>query len=391
MKAHAERPVMDRKASGAFREIADEDRKGLKAKTSRSSLKVSPEEQGAASDVRSEQLECKEEDTLTEAQIDEMVRKGKIEVGVTPVLPDTVQVSNHAPVQDLQEAERITTTTPDNEGKDISYRGTEPNKSVNVRDIKAGEVQRGDLGSGFTTATKASKLDTLPGNEASLACSYESCTMTDVQIHRHIGGPVRQRRGTLLNAPMETAKGGPPDCADERVVRFVTSSVCCRIIVALLEAEAQLNEVKGRSEDDIERTKVTAFQKTCAVDTKQITKKDIDTKKVNQDVYVPPYKTRRPYTPVALAKHTESRQNLSLSFFASITRHHDVPYASSRRLEARIAWSDPKTLAWVPGRKYIPDWTLEYVARRPEDGVVRKAVRGTLGYMPVVWRFAEWI
>ena len=129
-----------------------------------------------------------------------------------------------------------------------------------------------------------------------------------------------------------------------------------------------------------------------ATSTHDLTAKQKSSWTVDQDVYVPPYKPRKTYTPMPLSNSAEKSENLSLSLFASITRHHDVPYASGRRLEVRLGWNDdPRSLAWVPGRKFIPDWTIEYVARRVEDGFVRKTVKGTLGYLPVLWRLAEWI
>jgi hypothetical protein len=106
--------------------------------------------------------------------------------------------------------------------------------------------------------------------------------------------------------------------------------------------------------------------------------------------YVPPYKTRKPYKPVLLHEPSGTTE-IAISLFAAVTRQHEVPYAASRRLEVRLAWKEPSTWVWVPGRKYIPDWKIDFVARRVEDGIVRKTVKGVLGYTPVFWRLAEWI
>ena len=78
LQAHAERPVMDRKASGAFRQLTNE-KKGVKGKKSHSSLK---DDVVNSQDTRFEASQTLDMEPVVEMEVDEMMSKGTIEVGV---------------------------------------------------------------------------------------------------------------------------------------------------------------------------------------------------------------------------------------------------------------------------------------------------------------------
>jgi hypothetical protein len=95
-----------------------------------------------------------------------------------------------------------------------------------------------------------------------------------------------------------------------------------------------------------------------------------------------------------LSGHQAEGEKLALALSASITRHATLPFFASRRVELRLAWKEPKTWGWVPGRSYIPDWKLEYViakGHREEKNIMIRLVKETLGYVPFVGRLAAWL
>lgn len=186
------------------------------------------------------------------------------------------------------------------------------------------------------------------------------------------------KKRSFLRLP-STDPEGKPDSEDERVVCDTETEDTGHA------THVQLNEVAKQGSAPV--SEAVTRSTTPTPDEQRPHTGDSDTV-----VYIPPYKTRKPYQPVPIDTFSaDSTGPTAISVFAAVTRHHEVPYAATRRLEVRLAWTEPATWVWVPGRKYIPDWKVNFVARRVEDGIVRKTVKGILGYTPVFWRLAEWI
>ena len=92
--------------------------------------------------------------------------------------------------------------------------------------------------------------------------------------------------------------------------------------------------------------------------------------------------------------------SFALTFAASLTGHSTIPFTSSRRLELDLAWLDePRSFAWVPGRRYIPEWHMRYVgpnAKGPDSNERSwyspiGLAKGVISRLPVVNRAADWI
>jgi hypothetical protein len=88
MQVQAERPVMTRKASGAIRELSREQKKGMKGKNSQESLRVQNQKKDPM-ELKYEAFDSNEDDSVVEAMVDDMMIKGRIEVGVALETPVT--------------------------------------------------------------------------------------------------------------------------------------------------------------------------------------------------------------------------------------------------------------------------------------------------------------
>lgn len=112
--------------------------------------------------------------------------------------------------------------------------------------------------------------------------------------------------------------------------------------------------------------------------------------------YVPPYKPRasaKTFPPPSSVEPTPT-EKLSLTLQASLTRPHSTPFESTRRVELHVAWVEPKTWAWVPGRRYIPDWNVRLVTKPKVGAHVQQQkglVKSVLGSLPGVGAIANWI
>jgi len=124
--------------------------------------------------------------------------------------------------------------------------------------------------------------------------------------------------------------------------------------------------------------------------------------------YVPPYQPRKsavtfapPQDPASPA--TPNNPELAVSVFASLGQATPaLPYLVPRRVELHLAWAEPHTWTWVPGRRWIPEWNMHVVLGAPGGTAAHSGSRGLLGWsrgvvrevvgtLPVVWRLKNWV
>ena len=152
MRVQAERPVMTRKASGAMRELSGEHKQAVKDKNSLGPLKRQ-DQVDQSPKTRFEAPTEEENDPVAEAQVDAMVKKGKIEVGVAP---DMQHIADPTPeVEALQDASEYNLAC---EKKDADH-GQEESKKGDEKPVTALDV-----------VTLKSLMEGAPVKEVSTSC-----------------------------------------------------------------------------------------------------------------------------------------------------------------------------------------------------------------------------